>query len=309
MAAGYGASTSAPQLDPADDLMRGHTARLRWRTGFDRWIGYILPLLFLVALIPILDLVYYISARALPTLSATVLTSGASFEGYDALGVPIVTTFEFLAFATLIAVALGLFGGIATAEYLSERAAGWVRMSANLLAGMPSVILGYFGFFALVLYFHWGLVFLAGTITLAFFMTPYIFRTVDLAYSSIPRPIREASFGSGSTGAQYIVRVGTPIAIPQILTGVFLAMAIGLGETAPIVLTVAPSVTDPRGLFSGATYLTYLIWEGYNSPVGSLPLTLAYQAAFLVVVVVVVLNIAVRVIAARYRKRLEGLYQ
>lgn len=309
MAAGYAAPASAPLLDPADDLSRGHTVRLRWRTGFDRWIGYILPLLFLVALLPILDLVYYISVRALPTLSATVLTSGASFEGYDALGVPIVTTFEFLAFATLIAVALGLFGGIATAEYLSERAAGWVRMSANLLAGMPSVILGYFGFFAFVLYFHWGAVFLAGTITLAFFMTPYVFRTVDLAYSSIPRPIREASFGSGSTGAQYIVRVGTPIAIPQILTGVFLAMAIGLGETAPIVLTVSPYVLVPNSLFSGATYLTYLIWVGYSSPAGSLALTLAYQAAFLVVVVVVVLNIAVRIIAARYRKRLEGLYQ
>jgi phosphate transport system permease protein len=309
MAAAYATPGPTPSLDPADDLTRGHTARLRWRTGFDRWIGYLLPLLFLVALIPILDLVYYIGSKALPTLSVSVLTSGASFQGYDALGVPIVSTFELLALATLIAVALGVFGGIATAEFLSERAAGWVRMSANLLAGMPSVIVGYFGFFAFVLYFHWGLVLIAGTVTLAFFMTPYVFRTVDLAYSSIPRPIREAAFGSGSTPLQYIVRVGTPIAIPQILTGVFLAMAIGIGETAPIVITVAPYVLLPSSLFSGATYLTALIWVGYSSPVGSLPLTLAFQAAFLVVVVVIVLNIVVRFIAARYRKRLEGLYQ
>jgi phosphate transport system permease protein len=202
-----------------------------------------------------------------------------------------------------------LFGGIATAEFLSERAAGWVRMSANLLAGMPSVIIGYFGFFVFVLYFGWGGVFMAGSLTLAFFMTPYVFRTADLAFSSVPRPIREAALGSGARPIQYILRVGTPIAFPQILTGVFLAMAIGLGETAPIVLTVIPSVLVPPNLFSPATYLTYLIWTGFSSPPGSLELTLAYQAAFLIVIAVVVLNIVVRIISARFRSRLAGLYQ
>lgn len=302
-------SVRAAGLDPADDLRSGDTLRLRFRTGFDRWIGYLLPLLFLVALLPILDVVYYISSVALPTLSVTVLTSMAPFDGSDALGVTIISTFEMVAVATALSVSFGLFGGIATAEFLPEWAAGWVRMSANLLAGTPSVIVGYFGFFALVIYLHWGLAFIAGAFTLAFFMTPYIFRTADIAFSSIPRPIREAAYGSGARPYQYILRVGTPIAIPQILTGIFLAMAIGLGETAPIVLTVAPNVVVPTGLFSHSTYLTYLIWTGYTSPPGSLPLTLAYQAAFLVVVVVVVLNVVVRVIAARYRKRLEGLYQ
>jgi phosphate transport system permease protein len=296
-------------IDPADDLRRGETAGVRFRTGFDRWIGYLLPLLFLVAILPILDVVYYIGSRAVPTLTWTVLTSQADFEIHDALGVPIVTTFYFVTLATVISVLLGLFGGVATAEFLSDRAAGWVRMSANVLVGMPSVIVGYFGYFALVVYFGLGLVFIAGVLTLSFFMVPYIFRITDLAFSSIPRPIREAALGSGAKPVQYILRVGTPIAFPQILTGIFLAMAIGVGETAPIVLTTQPGVLIPSGLSQPATYMTSLIWTGFNQPGGSTALLVAFQAAFLIVVVVLILNIVVRVIAARYRKRLEGLYQ
>jgi phosphate transport system permease protein len=300
---------SAVRLDPSDDLRRGDTGWLRWRTGFDRWMGVLLPLLFGVAILPILDVVYYISAKAVPTLSWSVLTSYADYQAQDALGVPIVTTFLFMLAATAIAVALGLFGGIATAEFLPERAAGWVRMSANLLAGMPSVIVGYFGYFAFVIYFGWGLNFIAGVFTLAFFMTPYIFRTADLAFSSIPRPIREAAYGSGAKPVQYILRVGTPIAFPQILTGVFLAMAIGVGETAPIILTVQPGLLVPNTLFQPAVYMTYLIWTGFSQPANSVALTLAFQAAFLIIIAVLALNIVVRFVAARYRKRLEGLYQ
>jgi phosphate transport system permease protein len=309
MATVVDSATYPRALDPADDLRRGNTARLRWRTGFDRWIGYILPLLFLVALLPIADLVWYIGKTALPSLSFAVITSQNSFQSYNALGVPLISTFYILSLATLIAVGFGLFGGIATAEFLSESAAGWVRMSANLLAGMPSVIVGYFGYFAFVLYFGWGYALLAGAFTLGFFMTPYIFRTADLAFSSIPRPIREAAYGTGARPVQYILRVGTPIAFPQILTGVFLAMAIGLGETAPIVLTVATNVAVPTNLSQGATYLTYLIWTGFQFGAHSTELTLAFEAAFLIVIVVIALNIVVRIIAARYRRRLEGLYQ
>ncbi|HLN51019.1 MAG: PstA family ABC transporter permease [Thermoplasmata archaeon] len=297
------------RIDPADDLRRGETWGLRWRTGFDRWMGLLLPLLFAVAILPIADLVYFISAKAVPTLSWHVVTSYSDYQAHDTLGVPLMTTFLFMALATSIAVVLGLFGGIAAAEFLPERAAGWVRMSANLLAGMPSVIVGYFGYFAFVLYFGWGLSFIAGVFTLAFFMTPYVYRTADLAFSSIPRPIREAAYGSGAKPVQYILRVGAPIAFPQILTGVFLAMAIGVGETAPIILTTQPGLLVPSTVFQPAVFMTYLIWTGFSQPAGSVALTLAYQAAFFIIVVVLALNIVVRVVAGRFRKRLQGLYQ
>jgi len=291
-----------------EDVLLDHSRRTTFRLGFDRVVGWVLPLLFLVAILPILDLVYFVAARGAPTLTWSVLTSTNPYQA-DALGVPIIGTFELMLVATVLAVLLGLFGGVATAELLSENVAGAVRMSANMLAGTPSVIVGYFGFFVFVRYFGWGLSFGAGVLTLAFFMTPYIFRTADLAFSSVPRPIREAALGSGAGPAQYITRVALPIAFPQILTGVFLSMAIGVGETAPIWLTTTPGLLAPHTWTSPVTFLPTLIWENYNQPTGSPYIDLAWQAAFLLIVVVVALNIVVRLFAARYQKRLEGLYQ
>ena len=301
---------TAPGALPTEsgrDLLFDTSARTRWRLGFDRAAGWLLPLLFLVAIIPILDLIWYVAVQALPTLSWATITNTNPRDPY-ALGVPIESTILVMLWATGLAVALGLFGGVATAEFLSERTAGWVRMAANLLVGTPSVVLGYFGYFALVLGLGWGLSFIAGATTLAFFMTPYIFRVTDLAYSSIPRPIREAALGSGARPYQYIFKVAAPIAFPQILNGVFLAVAIGVGETAPIVLTSTHSVLVPPTLFSPVTFLTASIWLNFSQPPGP-ALALAFQAAFIVLVVVVALNIVVRLISARYQKRLEGLYQ
>jgi phosphate transport system permease protein len=293
---------------PSDDLRSDRAGRIRWRIGLDRWIGWLLPLLFLVAIFPILDMVYWISAKALPTLTWTVLADTTPTYQFG-LGVAIIGTFEIMLLATLLSVGLGLLGGIATAEFLGERSASWVRMSANLLVGTPSVVVGYFGYFAFVLYFGWGLSYIAGVFTLAFFMTPYVFRTADLAFTSVPRPIREAAMGSGAKAHQYILRIGTPIAFPQILTGIFLAMAIGVGETAPLVLTTTPGVLLPQTLYSPVTFLTGLIWTDYNGSTGPGYQVLAFQAAFLLLIVVIVVNVVVRIIAARYRKRLEGLYQ
>ncbi len=307
-------STPTGSVLPRDEVLFDRSLRTRWRLGFDRWIGWLLPLLFLVAIVPIVDLVYFVVRAAYPVLSWGNLTNTQPYanQNGNAVGLALIGTFDLMAIATAVAVLLGLFGGIATAEFLSERSAGWVRTSVNMLAGTPSVVVGYFGYFAFVLYFGWGLSLIAGALTLSFFMVPYIFRTVDLAYTSIPRPIREAALGSGARPYQYILKVGTPIAFPQVLTGVFLAMAIGLGETAPIVLTTLPSLLVPSSLNSGVTFLTYLIYDGFNHPStgpGSNELAKAFEAAFLVMMIVIALNVVVRVFAARYKKRLEGLYQ
>jgi phosphate transport system permease protein len=301
--------TATPSALAPEDQLFDRSARTRWRIGFDRVVGWLLPLLFLVAIVPILDIIYYISARAVPTLSANVLLNTSVIQtATDGMAVPIISTFEILGLATALASLLGLLGGIATAEFLSDRAAGWVRTSTNMLAGTPSVALGYFGFFLFVLYFGWGYVMASGVCTLAFFMTPYVFRTTDLAFTSVPRPIREAALGAGAGPFQYIGRVGTPIAFPQILTGVFLAMAIGVGESAPIILTTATSTVLPPSVFSPATYLTVLVWENFDQASSSL-VQIAFQAAFLLIVIVLGLNVLVRIVAARYQKRLEGLYQ
>jgi phosphate transport system permease protein len=301
------ATADAQLVLPSEDLRADRTGHIRRRTWSDRIIGYLFPLLFLVALIPIADLIYWISQKSLPYFSWSTLTTNPAGFGGGLYG-PIVGSLEIIALATLLAILLGLFGGVAAAEFLSERSANWVRTSANLLAGTPSVIIGYFGYFAFVLYFGWGLVLVAGVVTLAIFITPYVFRATDLAFASVPPHIREAAFGAGARRHQYLVRVATPIAFPQILTGIFLAMAIGIGETAPLVLTTCFSDLPPSGLGSCAGYLTGLIWADFQSVYPG-QIILAFQSAFLLLVIVIGLNVVVRIIAARYRRRLAGLYQ
>jgi len=293
---------------PGAELLRATSLSLRWRVSFDRAIGYLLPLLYLVALLPIAWIVYWVSVHALVTLNWSALTDTSPLDTHS-LAVPIISTFYVMLLATVIAVVFGLFGGIATAEFLSERVAGWVRTSANLLAGTPSVVVGYFGYFAFVLYFGWGLNVISGSFTLAFFMLPYLFRTVDLAYTSVPRSIREAAYGQGARPLQYLLRIATPIAFPQVLNGVFLAMAIGVGETAPLWLTLEQSALVPTGLFQPASFLTGQIFEDYTSGPGTPGIALAFEAAFILLVVVISLNIIVRIISARFRKRVEGLFQ
>lgn len=295
--------TVSPLPPGHSDLQSARKRFARWHLGFDKYIAYLLPLLFLVAILPILDVVYWISARALPTMTWTTLSGDGPLDLYPAIS----GTLEIMLIATAISVALGLFGGIATAEFLSERTASWVRLSANTLAGLPAIILGLTGFIVFVIYFGWGLVLLAGAITTAFLMTPYIFRATDLAFSAVPRHLREAALGAGARPVDYIIRVARPIATPQVLSGVLFAFSLGVGEAATLVLTVEPIPIPPIGLFQGADYLVAVIWSNWYSPLPG-AVTQAFQAAFILMVIVIGLNVVVRVISWRYQRRFAGLY-
>jgi len=303
------AVSTSPSVAAVDDLTRDRSGHVRRRTALDRAIGWLLPLLFLVAIIPILDLVYYVSSQALPTFTLHVLTTNPS-GATGGLYAPLVGSLAILSLATGVALAFGFLGGLATAEYVSDSAAGWIRVTANVMAGTPAIVIGLFGYIAFVTYFGWGLSLAAASVTLGVFMTPYVFRATDLAYASVPPHIREAALGSGARPLQYLLKVASPIAFPQVLSGVFLAMAIGVGETAPLVLTTTPVEVPPLGLGSPASALPLYIWTGYQSGY-ILPsaIHLAFEASFLLLVIVVGLNVLVRIIAARSRRRLEGLFQ
>lgn len=291
----------------AEDL-RLRSGRLRYRLVVDRLMRYLLPLTFLLVLAPLFDLLYWISAKALPTMTwATLTTNPVGFGG--GLWAPITGTLILIALATAFAGGLGILAGMYTAEFAPASIARVARLTGNLLAGVPAIVVGYFGYFLLVLYTGWGFTTLAGAITLGVFMFPYVFRVCDLSFASVPREQREGALATGATRGQYLRRVAFPIAFPSVLTGVFLAMAIGLGETAPLVLTTGWTNTPTTGLFSATSYLTGVVYQNYQFPsdLGQL-VTLAFQAAFLLIVIVLALNIAVQVIAGRYRRRLQGLF-
>ena len=159
--------------------------RVHRRVAWDRWLGRLLPLAFVAVLFPIIDLLYWIGSEALPTLSWTTLTTNpVGFGG--GLYAPLTGTVYLVGIATAIAGTLGIVAGAYTAEFASPRAALIGRLLANLLTGTPAIVVGYFGYFALVLYTHSTFTLWAGAITLSIFMLPYVYRVTDAAFGSVP---------------------------------------------------------------------------------------------------------------------------
>lgn len=298
---------SATARAPVDDL--SPTGRLRRRILFDRVIGWVLLLAFIAVIFPLFDLVGWVASFALPTMSWGTLTQNQVGEG-GGLYAMIVGTVVLIALGTAIAGGLGIAAGFYTAEFAPPLVKRVARLAGNVLAGVPAIVLGYFGYYALVLYTHWGFTTLAGGIILGIFMLPYIFRTTDIALSNVPPAQREASLALGSNRFQYLRRVAFPIAFPTIFTGIFFSMALGLGEAAPLVYTAGWSSTPVQNVMQPTSFLTGGIWAFYDFPrsYGSF-LTLAFQAAFLLIVIVLAINIVVQILSDRYRQRLAGIYE
>ncbi|EQD40029.1 phosphate ABC transporter, inner membrane subunit PstA [mine drainage metagenome] len=300
--------TPSPRPDDGRELVRS-SGRLRRRLIFDRAIGWVLLAAFAVVLLPLFDMIYWVSANALPTFSWATLTENQVGTG-GGLYPMIQGTLVIIAVATALATGLGVAAGFYTSEYAPPPIARLARTAGNLLAGVPAIVLGYFGYFLLVIYTGWGFTALGGAITLGIFMTPYVYRTTDVALSSVPTGQREAALALGARPHQYLGRVAFRIALPTVLTGVFFAMALGLGEAAPLYYTAGFNSYPIGNLMSPTGTLSVAIYQFYeNPPSFGHFLDLAFQAAFLSIVIVLALNVAVQLLSDRYRRRLRGLYQ
>lgn len=157
--------------------------------------------------------------------------------------------------------------GVTTAIFLSEYARpgvvlSTVIMSIYTLAGVPSVVFGLFGLAVFVVAFNFGMSLLAGSLTLAVMILPYIITTSEEAIKAVPSSFREASLACGATKWQTIRKVVLPTALPGILTGSILGTAKVSGETAPIMFTAAAFFTPgiPKSLLEPVMALPYHIY-------------------------------------------------
>jgi len=157
--------------------------------------------------------------------------------------------------------------GVTTAIFLAEYSKPGlvlktVMMSIYTLAGVPSVVFGLFGLAVFVVAFHFGMSLLAGSLTLAVMVLPYIISTSEEAIKAVPYSFKEASLACGATKWQTIRRVVLPTAMPGILTGAILGTAKVSGETAPIMFTAAAFFTPgvPRSLLEPVMALPYHIY-------------------------------------------------
>lgn len=273
----------------------------------------IMKILALVALgiilIPLADLLYlfvYNGALAISIPRLTLNTLGSALGGaglYNAIQ----GTFFLMGLSAAIVVPIGVFGGVYLAEFSNNnRFAYIIRFISDMLAGVPSIVLGFVGYTILVLNFHWGFSAMAAAITLSVFMLPYVIRTTELALKRVPNSIREAALALGSTKTSMINRLTLRFALPGILTGVLLAVSLSVGETAPLIYTADFGNYPTWHLFhTPVGYLTYVVFIFSQQPSTSAH-ELAYLATFLLIIIVLSINVISRIALRRFSKQYES---
>lgn len=235
-------------------------------------------------------IITYVLLKGLPALGLEFLTTGAEDAGRAGGIFPFIVSTIFI---TIVALAIATPLGVGTAIYLTEytretAATRVVRFAAECLAGIPSIILGLFGFITFVLFLHLGWSILSGALTLAIMVLPTIIRTSEEAILAVPRNQREVSTSLGGTKWQTVTRVVLPGALPGIVTGIMLSVGRCIGETAAVIFTAGSALQMPTSLFaSGRTLAVHF----YILATETDAFDMAYGTAAVLVVAILTINV------------------
>jgi phosphate transport system permease protein len=242
--------------------------------------------------------------QAWPSLNWKLLSTPTEGTG-GGLENAILGTLLLLLGVLIIAGTIGVGAGIFLAEFSLGRPGKVFRFLSEVLAGMPSIVIGYVAYTALIVAFHWKPSLLAGFLALSVLVLPYIVKTTEVSMRAVPSALREASAGLGITRSRSVFRVVLPTAVPGIISGIIVALAISTGETAPLLYTVGfldaknPSITHLIG--HPIPYLTYVTYNDVQQP-GATPHQLAAAAGAVTLVILVILIGLGRLVAARSRR-------
>jgi phosphate transport system permease protein len=211
----------------------------------------------------------YILVRGIPSLSPELFSLRYTTDNVSLLPALINTVLVTLA-ALVIAVPVGICSAIWLAEYSrrGSRLILAVRLAAETLAGIPSIIYGLFGMLLFVIFLGWGYSLLAGAFTLAIMVLPVIMRTTENALLSISDSYREGSFALGAGKLRTIFAIVLPAAMPGILSGVILSIGRIVGETAALIFTAGTVAKMPDSPLSSvrtlAVHMYSLASEGLH---------------------------------------------
>lgn len=252
-----------------------------------------------ITLAVLIFIIAYILINGVPNLSWSLFQWNYNSENSSMMPA-IINTVIMTVLALLISVPFGIGAAVYLVEYAKRgnKLVGIVRITAETLTGIPSIVYGLFGMLFFVTQLKWRLSMLAGAFTLAIMILPVIMRTTEEALMAVPDSYREGSFGLGAGKFRTVFKIILPSAMPGILSGVILAIGRIVGETAALMYT-AGTVPAVQGLLSSgrtlAVHMYVLSSEGlYMGP--------AYATAVILLVVVLLMNLGSSLIAKRLTK-------
>jgi phosphate transport system permease protein len=277
-----------------------------WRRAKNQVATVAMWLAFLGLLIPLAFVLVTVIAKGASTISWQFLTNStippnilpASIDG---MGAAVVGTLEITGFAAVMAIPLGILGAVYINEYGGNRPlAKLLSFLADVMTGVPSIVMGLFIFTIWVL--HFGYSGLAGSFALACLMLPIVIRSSYEMLRLVPDSLRQGSYALGATKARVTLTVVLPTAVSGIVSGALLAVARAAGETAPLLFTILTVEATNPNLFSGAdTALSTQIFVNATQPYTG-AVDRAWGSALTLIAIAFILMIVARLVTARFNR-------
>jgi phosphate transport system permease protein len=267
----------------------------------DRLFWLLCGLAFLAIAAPAISVLVSVFHQALPALGWQLFTKRTDSTG---LQNAILGSLLLLVGVFVMAGTIGVGAGIYLAEFASGRTERLLRFFSEILAGLPSIVIGYIAYLLLVVQFHWGYSLLAAVIALSVLVMPYIVKTTEVALRQVPTTLREAGAGLGMPRSSTLGRILIPTALPGIASGVIVALAISTGELAPLLFTAGFTDGNPNLhlLHQQVPYLTNVVYTDLSLPDARAHATSAAAGLFSLGILIVLIALG-RIVSTRARRQ------
>ena len=266
---------------------------------------------FVLALIPLISLVFEVAKRGIPGLSLAFFTEdarGVVGEGGGAAHA-IVGTLVITGVASVISVPIGIMAAIYLNEYGEGRLRRALTFFVDVMTGIPSIVAGLFAYALFELFLGPGIrLGVMGSVALSVLMIPIVIRSAEEVLKIVPNHLREAAYALGTPKWKTITKVVLPTAFAGLVTGVMLATARIIGETAPLLVTTGVIDSLNSDPFNGRMQnLAVYAYNEYRSPgvMKQASYDRAWAAALTLIAIVMILNVAARFVYRRYKTEIR----
>ncbi len=251
-----------------------------------------------IAIIPLLSILFEVVVRGAPQLSINFLTQEPAAGG---IGPAIQGTLILIGLTSIMGVPVGILSGVYLAEFGNNKYASSLRTITDVLTEFPSIVVGITAFGVVVLGIIGSYSPIAGAIALSFILIPVVARTTEESLKLVPNSIREASLALGAHKWRTTLSIVLPAAKNGVVTGTLLSIARIAGETAPLIMTILGNSYFFQGFSSPMDALPLRIWRNSLQPYPELQAQ-GWGAALVLILIVLSINIAVR-LASRGRTK------